>query len=69
MTTGFKDTETSIQAEHDYVKDKFHHMEQDILGVRHLVKDLNKRKSNEMDEDKAESEAPESEDKETMTGA
>eukprot|EP00972_Heterocapsa_arctica_P036359 5350822-Heterocapsa_arctica.AAC.1 len=48
MTMDFKDTETSIQAEHDYIKDKFRHMEEDILGVRHLVKDMNnKRKSNE----------------------
>eukprot|EP00972_Heterocapsa_arctica_P097319 14358036-Heterocapsa_arctica.AAC.1 len=48
MHIGFKDMETSHLAEHDYVKDKFGMLEDDIRGVRHLVKDLsNKRKSSE----------------------
>eukprot|EP00972_Heterocapsa_arctica_P025189 3711972-Heterocapsa_arctica.AAC.1 len=49
---GFKDMERSLLAEHVYVRDKFGMLEDDIRGVKHLVKDLNnKRKSSEVDED------------------
>eukprot|EP00972_Heterocapsa_arctica_P100996 14886372-Heterocapsa_arctica.AAC.1 len=48
MHMGFKDTERSILAEHDYIRDIFTNIEDDIGRVKYLVKDLgNKRKNSE----------------------
>eukprot|EP00972_Heterocapsa_arctica_P053491 7878202-Heterocapsa_arctica.AAC.1 len=52
MTTGFADTERSFEAAHTYNKDHIRMLEEDIKGVKHLIKDLPyKRKSDEMDKD------------------
>eukprot|EP00972_Heterocapsa_arctica_P032934 4845311-Heterocapsa_arctica.AAC.1 len=52
MITGFADSERSFEAAHTHNKDHFRMLEDDIKGVRHLIKDQSyKRKSDEMDND------------------
>eukprot|EP00972_Heterocapsa_arctica_P034122 5022815-Heterocapsa_arctica.AAC.1 len=67
---GFKDTEKSILAQHEFVRDRFTNIEDDVGRVKYLVKDLgNKKKNYDGEEDKEEPDVPESEDEETMVGA
>eukprot|EP00972_Heterocapsa_arctica_P068671 10147621-Heterocapsa_arctica.AAC.1 len=70
MQIGFTDTEKSILAQHEYVRERFSNIEEDVGRVKYLVKDLiNKKKNNDEEEDREEQDLPESDDEEPMVGA
>eukprot|EP00972_Heterocapsa_arctica_P113551 16437696-Heterocapsa_arctica.AAC.1 len=67
---GLKDIEKNFASEHDYVREKVGHVLEDIHEVRNMVRDQNnKRKKDEMEEDKPATEASDAEEEEPKTGA
>eukprot|EP00972_Heterocapsa_arctica_P001911 273536-Heterocapsa_arctica.AAC.1 len=68
----YADMEKHFEAEHDYASDKFRHLEEDISEVKYIVKDQissNKRKKDDVEDDRAPTEVSDVEGDEMMVGA